>query len=355
MSESVDTRSRAEVALGELEAAFDGFAAASLDSCTDAEVESIARRLEVLRRRLDSVDVAVVGAVEQRGIPFAHGCKTTATWLRYALHVAPPEALRRVKAFERLGTRVCGSQVAGPVFPAAASALAEGAISTAHVRVIADAVEKLPDEIAALHDRELEPSWSRMPGRWTRATSAPPPTGPATCSTRTASSQDHEAKERRRTLDLHRPRRGSAILTGELTDEAAEYLETVFDALAKPHPAEDGTPDERTGGQRRHDALTELCKKAMRHGDLPATAGVTDHRHPAHGRRHLHHRRHSAAALAPPPPGTATASPPKSPRAGTTTTVPPKPRSSPSYSRRPAASRPTAPSNGCSPGNSATR
>ena len=152
----MDVRTAVEAAVDELEAALTHLQDASLDSCPDHVVESVARRLEVVRRRLDSVDVAVVGAVEQRGIPFAHGCKTTATWLRYGLHVDPTEATRRVKAFERLGTRVCGSVVAGPVFPAAASALAEGAISTAHVRVIAEAVEKLPDEIAALHDRELE-------------------------------------------------------------------------------------------------------------------------------------------------------------------------------------------------------
>ena len=271
----MEVRTAVEAAVDELEAALTHLQDASLDSCPDHVVESVARRLEVLRRRLDSVDVAVVGAVEERGIPFAHGCKTTATWLRYGLHVDPTEATRRVKAFERLGTRVCGSAVAGPVFPTAASALAEGAISVAHVRVIADAVEKLPDEIAALHDRELEQQLVAH-----ARTMDPRDLGTAADRACYLLDQDGKleeanTKERRRTLDLHRPRRGSAILTGELTDEAAEYLETVFDALAKPRPSEDGTPDDRTGGQRRHDAVLELCKKAMRQGDLPATAGVT--------------------------------------------------------------------------------
>ena len=287
----MDVRTAVEAAVDELEAALTHLQDAALDSCPDQVVESVARRLEVVRRRLDSVDVAVVGAVEQRGIPFAHGCKTTATWLRYGLHVDPTEATRRVKAFERLGTRVCGSVVAGPVFPAAASALAEGAISAAHVRVIAEAVEKLPDEIAALHDRELETQLVAH-----ARTMDPRDLGTAADRACYLLDQDGKleeakTKERRRTLDLHRPRRGSAILTGELTDEAAEYLETVFDALAKPRPSEDGTPDERTGGQRRHDALLELCKKAMRHGDLPVDCRGHDHGDPAHGRRHLHHRR----------------------------------------------------------------
>ena len=57
---------------------------------------------------------------------------------------------------------------------------------------------------------------------------------------------------------MHRRADGSGALSGELTCEAAEYVETMLDTLAKPTPdAETGQRDLRTPGQRRHDALLE--------------------------------------------------------------------------------------------------
>ena len=43
--------------------------------------------------------------------------------------------------------------------------------------------------------------------------------------------RDIEAAHRRRTLTLHRRPDGSGTIAGELTCEAAEYLETLFDTL----------------------------------------------------------------------------------------------------------------------------
>jgi hypothetical protein len=45
--------------------------------------------------------------------------------------------------------------------------------------------------------------------------------------------------------------------------------------LAKPNPAEDGTPDPRTPGQRRHDAFLQMMKLAMQAGQLPNSGGIT--------------------------------------------------------------------------------
>ena len=82
-----------------------------------------------------------------------------------------------------------------------------------------------------------------------------------------------EAAHRRRTVSLHRHPDGSATISGELTCEAAEYVETLFDTLGKPHLDPDGRPDPRSGGQRRHDALLEAFKLLYSSGELPTANG----------------------------------------------------------------------------------
>jgi hypothetical protein len=73
--------------------------------------------------------------------------------------------------------------------------------------------------------------------------------------------------------DLHRRADGSASVDGELTAEAAEYVHTVFDTLAKAEPGERGERDARTPPQRRHDALLTALKLLFQSGRLPSTGG----------------------------------------------------------------------------------
>ena len=67
----------------------------------------------------------------------------------------------------------------------------------------------------------------------------------------------------------------AAAWRGYCTAEAAEALRVFFDAMAAPQPAVDGTPDPRSAGQRRHDALLELVKTATRTGQLPNAGGMS--------------------------------------------------------------------------------
>ncbi len=68
-------------------------------------------------------------------------------------------------------------------------------------------------------------------------------------------------------------RTGQRSIAGELTCEAAEYLETLFDTLGKPHTGPDGERDPRTPGQRRHDALLGAFKILFSSGSLPTANG----------------------------------------------------------------------------------
>jgi len=83
-----------------------------------------------------------------------------------------------------------------------------------------------------------------------------------------------DERHRRRDLRIRRRDNGATQLTGELTALCAEALQSVLDSLGKPKPAEDGTADPRTGGQRMHDALQDALLLALRSEKLPDCGGV---------------------------------------------------------------------------------
>jgi Domain of unknown function (DUF222) len=58
-------------------------------------------------------------------------------------------------------------------------------------------------------------------------------------------------------------------IDGLLEPEAGETLLTALEPLARPATAE----DERSGSQRRADALTELARRALEGGRLPNSGG----------------------------------------------------------------------------------
>ena len=62
---------------------------------------------------------------------------------------------------------------------------------------------------------------------------------------------------------------GRLRLTGILDTEAAAALRAAIDPLTTPP----GPDDARTPGQRRHDALADVCRLALRTGELPENGG----------------------------------------------------------------------------------
>ena len=67
---------------------------------------------------------------------------------------------------------------------------------------------------------------------------------------------------------------GMHRLNGELDSETAALAMTVLHSLAAPKPTEAGERDERTAGQRLHDAFRSVLKLALRAGELPTSGGV---------------------------------------------------------------------------------
>ena len=73
---------------------------------------------------------------------------------------------------------------------------------------------------------------------------------------------------RRRTLTLSQPREGLVHLFGTFSVEDAAVLHAALQPLCTP-----AAGDERSAGQRRADALVDVCRLALRTGQLPEHGG----------------------------------------------------------------------------------
>jgi Domain of unknown function (DUF222)/HNH endonuclease len=80
--------------------------------------------------------------------------------------------------------------------------------------------------------------------------------------------------QRRREFSLLKYGDGTSTPRGLLTAELTEALETLFDSLAAPAPAVAGLRDERTSGQRRHDAVLDAATRLLRADTLPAAGSA---------------------------------------------------------------------------------
>jgi Domain of unknown function (DUF222)/HNH endonuclease len=144
--------------------------------------------------------------------------------------------------------------------------LAAGVISPAHATVLAAGTEDLPPATAA----EAEPVLLEVASR------VDPP-GLRKVVTHLHEVADPDAAEAqaqrlhaRRGLWVSATMTGMVAIDGLLEPEAGETLLTALEPLARPASAE----DDRSGSQRRADALTELARRNLEAGRLPQTGGV---------------------------------------------------------------------------------
>ncbi len=274
MFESPAAAVTVEVAVKQLADAVDTLLAVDLTGASRGELLELARGLETQRRRLPAADHALIGELESRGVAGELCCPSSGYLLARLLRLAPGEARARVRAAGDLGARrTLTGQLLPPVFPAVAAAQAEGAICDRHAAVIRSTVHALPaaaaeqaEQVEAAltgHAHTLDPDQLGKAARRLLACLDPDGTRP-----------DDADHARRRDLTLHRMADGSARLTGYLTPGCAAVTEAWLDALAAPVPAADGQPDRRSGGQRRHDALEDIGRRALRTGDLPDCGGT---------------------------------------------------------------------------------
>ena len=258
-----------------LRAGVDALRAVPLEVLEDADVLRLMAGVELHRRQLEGADLALVAQAGDRSFPFATGATSLADLVAGTARVSRAEARARVQRSVDLGPRraVSGEALA-PIHPITASALHEGEVSGAHCDVITSCLGALPPELtpetvtvaegflveAARHS---DPQALRRTGQLLHARLDPDGRRPS-----------EEQIGRRRHFGLRDNADGAVSPYGVLTPECVAVWRPILDALAAPLPAADGVRDDRTAGQRMHDALFEAGQRVLRSGTLPDSGGL---------------------------------------------------------------------------------
>lgn len=262
-------------AIESLEAAVDQLLDADASLVSGAELAGLFTRFEQQRRRMESADHTMIAQLQEAGLAGEFGRTSTADLLIELTRIAPAEAGARVRAARDLGPRrePCGLPLK-PLFARVADAQRAGSISAAHAKVITSTVTAIPSEKsfdladpveACLVEQaeHLDPKRLAAAARRLLATVDPDGAAPS------------EAEQaRRRDFTIAQDRNGYWRIAGCGTDEFAAFGCTALDALSAPQPSVDGLPDDRTPGQRRHDAMIEIFRRILQSGTLPDCGGT---------------------------------------------------------------------------------
>ncbi|MET8257820.1 DUF222 domain-containing protein [Micromonospora sp. NPDC005205] len=220
-----------------------------------------------LQHRLAAVTLTLIREVDGRSTPRAQGASCTAVWLRERLRLTVPAARRLIDLAIALDT---GN-------PGIRQALADGHLSLDQARVITDTaatvqatagMQAADKAVSLLTDwaSQFDPTHLRKLG--TRILDH---VAPDIADAAAQAALDTEARRatRDRHLTLSEQTDGRLRLTGTLDTETAGLFRAAIDPLTAPS----GPDDTRSPGQRRHDALTEVCRLALRTGELPDSGG----------------------------------------------------------------------------------
>jgi hypothetical protein len=263
---------QADVAL----AAVSSLAAADLSVLDEGQLLGLIRTMEKVRRTAESFDNVAVPELEARGIPARYVLRGTSQFVAGLLTLAPGESSLRVRHAHELGARV---QLSGerlePLLPVLATARAAGAVSAKQADVIIRCVGKLRSGSLAVD--ELSKAEAFLVGQaelFDAATLAGIAKQLLDTLLPDGTLADEQWQQRHRFLSCVPNGEGMHRLIADLDSETAALALTVLHSLAAPKPAADGDRDERTAGQRMHDAFRSVLKLALRSAELPRTAGV---------------------------------------------------------------------------------
>jgi Domain of unknown function (DUF222) len=227
----------------------------ALDGLTDPALTARALDLRQLADQLEGQWLKTLAAVDARGAAGADQgtpAASTASWLRHRLRMgtgAATSAVRTARALFR-----------GPL-PQTGQALCEGELSVAHATALAHGTSDLPDHITREADPALVEAARRLdPPRLRRVLGhlrqVIDPDG---------ADQAAEQRYGRRGLWLASTLEGMVAVGGQLEPEAGQPLLAALGPLARPVSAD----DDRSGDQRRADALVELARRAWRAASSP--------------------------------------------------------------------------------------
>ncbi len=230
-----------------------------LSSPASGQLKADLLELEAKSRALDAERLRRLAEIDRRGDFEDEGYVSTAAWLRDRTVISHGQALARVEMARRLATMRLSQ-----------AAFADGRIGWEAVRMLAGARDAHPGAFLA-DEATLVGAAESLPTHLLRQ---------ALEHWKDAYDPEHfaaaqEAKHRRRFLYASRTFDGMVRLDGELDPEAGSTVLSALRSLVEP-AALDPT-DARSSAQRRADALVELCRDHLDHGDGPVSGGEKPH------------------------------------------------------------------------------
>jgi hypothetical protein len=230
------------------------------DHLSDSALTEGVTRLRQLLDRLEGHWLRELAEVDTRGAAgadHATPAPSTASWLRHRLRLSPGAATSMARTARAL--------FRGPL-PRTGQALCAGDISLAHASTLAHGTHDLPDPLTAAAEPTLLEAARRLdPPRLRRVVAHLRFVADAE-----GAASQAERRYGRRGLWWATTWEGMVALHGQLDPEAGQTLLAALEPLARPTTAQ----DDRSGDQRRADALVELARRALEAGQLPQSGGV---------------------------------------------------------------------------------
>ena len=274
-----------------LRGAYDELAAAPIDALTTSELVEALDELETLACALPSQRQRMLARVQAETTARDMGAKSWREVLATRWRISSGEAARRLEEAAALAPRrTLTGEPLEPALPATAAAQAHGSINREHVKVVAEAMARIPPAVDSLTRAQIEVDLVRtaigvgpkeLKDNAERILFLLDQDGP-----------EPDDTERARRRGLSTGPQGSDKMTpwrGNLTPEAAAIYEAIFAKLAAPgmcnpddeHPCVSGTPsqaqidnDHRSLAQRQHDALVAVGRSVLESGELGQHNGL---------------------------------------------------------------------------------
>jgi hypothetical protein len=230
---------------------------------SSAEVLAALDESDALSVELGAARLRLIREADARGLAASEGASSTAVWLRNRYRMSIQSANRLVKTAAKVD--------AAP--KALSDAVVSGAVNREQAEAILTTLARLPAEYhaeAALHlvefSTDLDPAQLRFVGDRILHLVAPEVAEEAD---RKALEADEARAERERFFTMTPERAGNGVrLSGRLTAEGAAIVRAAIDPLCAPIAG-----DPRNAGQRRADALLDICRLALVTEKLPDNGG----------------------------------------------------------------------------------
>ncbi|MDA4106193.1 HNH endonuclease signature motif containing protein [Mycolicibacterium holsaticum] len=280
-----------QATVASLRAAYDELAALSIDALSAPELMAALDDLEALACQLPAQSHRMLARLQAETTAKEMGAKSWRDVLAIRWRISTSEAGRRLDEAALLGPRrTLTGEPLDALLPCTAVAQAHGAVNREHVKVVREAMDRIPPAVDSLTRAQIEIDLVRtaigvgpkeLKDHAERILFLLDQDGP-----------EPDERERARRRGVSKGPQGSDKMTplrANLTPEAWAIYEAIFAKWAAPgmcNPADDnpcvsGTPsqaqidnDHRSLAQRQHDALVAVGRSVLESGELGQHNGI---------------------------------------------------------------------------------